>query len=670
MKKATVLSICFILFSNTLISQEINVFDVDTSAFPIMKAKFYAFDDDLNQLLHLSKDDLKLTENGIEREILSIYCPTPKPTKAISSLLTVDVSGSMSGSRIEKAKEAGKAWINGLPLGKSECALTSFSSGNDILCDFTKDRTLLLNKLEFVFAGGGTDYEAGFIYPLAGGILIAKRGLYKKVIVFLTDGFPNSEPDYRRIIDQAGIDSITIYSVTLDCPCPNCLKEISEQTGGVWFENVTTIDEARAVYMKILQMAQGNEPCEIQWKSKYVCDKGNVLVNLELSDYSVSGQASYINDKFITELEILPSSVRFSCPEIGVKTDTIISVHAEETDFEITDITSSNPAFFIEPKSFKIKNGETKRLTLSYVAADSGYNYSDFSFINDECPQMWAASGGWPSKRATVKTLKLIHPNGDESFVVGMDTVITWEGTLSEEIVKIEYSVNNGKDWMLIEEKASGLSYNWRVPKTPSMECLARVVARAKYDDCNEVKVKDQVWDGCNLEVENYRNNDPLIYCETKEDWKKAGEDQAGAWCYYDFNPMNGPVYGKLYNWYAVMDHRGLAPVGWHIPGDDEWNLLQTNIGNVNAGGKLKDTTLWDPPNEGATNEVEFGALPGGSCNEDGIFYSIGHTAYFWTTTALGMNQAYAKLLSFSKKTIGFRGSLKNCGYSIRCVKD
>ena len=52
---------------------------------------------------------------------------------------------------------------------------------------------------------------------------------------------------------------------------------------------------------------------------------------------------------------------------------------------------------------------------------------------------------------------------------------------------------------------------------------------------------------------------------------------------------MNGEIYGKLYNWYAVNDPIGLAPIGWHIPTDLEWATLSTKLGGVSiAGGKMK----------------------------------------------------------------------------------
>ena len=89
-----------------------------------------------------------------------------------------------------------------------------------------------------------------------------------------------------------------------------------------------------------------------------------------------------------------------------------------------------------------------------------------------------------------------------------------------------------------------------------------------------EVKIGDQKWMSVNLNVSHFRNGDSIPEVRTPEDWEKAGKEQKPAWCYYDNNPENQSRLGKLYNWYAVNDPRGLAPEGWHVSSDADWNVL------------------------------------------------------------------------------------------------
>jgi len=84
--------------------------------------------------------------------------------------------------------------------------------------------------------------------------------------------------------------------------------------------------------------------------------------------------------------------------------------------------------------------------------------------------------------------------------------------------------------------------------------------------DAPTVNIGTQTWMAKNLNVSIFANGDPIPEVKTNEEWKKAAEEKKPAWCYYENDPANGAIYGKLYNWYAVSDPRGLAPKGWHIP--------------------------------------------------------------------------------------------------------
>jgi uncharacterized protein (TIGR02145 family) len=147
------------------------------------------------------------------------------------------------------------------------------------------------------------------------------------------------------------------------------------------------------------------------------------------------------------------------------------------------------------------------------------------------------------------------------------------------------------------------------------------------------VTIGTQVWTDKNLDVTSYRNGDVIPQVTDATEW--AGLT-TGAWCYYNNDPLNGAIYGKLYNWYAVNDPRGLAPQGWHIPTDAEWKTLSTLLGgDAVAGGKMKTkgTNSWTSPNTSATNESGFAGLPGGVRNHVGNFSSFGHMGFLWCAT-------------------------------------
>jgi uncharacterized protein (TIGR02145 family) len=183
------------------------------------------------------------------------------------------------------------------------------------------------------------------------------------------------------------------------------------------------------------------------------------------------------------------------------------------------------------------------------------------------------------------------------------------------------------------------------------------------------VLIGEQTWMVENLNVERYRNGDIIPQVQGDNQWYNQ---TTGAWCYYNNYPACGNVYGKLYNWHAVNDPRGLAPEGFHIPTHMEWWALSNYLGGeAVAGGKLKDTTLWKSPNTGATNSSGFTALPGGRRDYIGPFSYIGMAGRFWSASyGYGETALIFGLKHYTSDVFLGNGGSKKYGNSIRCVKD
>lgn len=204
-----------------------------------------------------------------------------------------------------------------------------------------------------------------------------------------------------------------------------------------------------------------------------------------------------------------------------------------------------------------------------------------------------------------------------------------------------------------------------------SLLCATMLLLCSNNQKSKTVTIGDQVWMAENLNVDMFRNGDPIPHAQTAEEWRQAGENGQPAWCYYDNDPANGKIYGKLYNWYAVSDWRGLAPEGWRIPSDEDWEKLIKLIGGEDvAGGKLKatDTTYWRGPNEGANNETGFTGLPGGLYS-GGSFDYLGSIGSWWSSTGYSSN-AWGRLMFYNGGGV-YRNSFdQSCGFSVRCVRD
>ncbi len=188
--------------------------------------------------------------------------------------------------------------------------------------------------------------------------------------------------------------------------------------------------------------------------------------------------------------------------------------------------------------------------------------------------------------------------------------------------------------------------------------------------NCQEIQIGSQLWTCKNLNVHHYRNDDIIPEVRDSAEWANL---TTGAWCYYNNDSALGAIYGKLYNWYAVNDPRGLAPEGWHVPTDAEWTTLTTYLGGDSiSGGKMKETgtSHWQSPNAGATNESGFTALPGGALNYDGVFDLIDGYGFWWSSTETRATNAWSRALSYGSTDIGRGDNHKGCGFSVRCIKD
>ena len=184
------------------------------------------------------------------------------------------------------------------------------------------------------------------------------------------------------------------------------------------------------------------------------------------------------------------------------------------------------------------------------------------------------------------------------------------------------------------------------------------------------VKIGDQWWMAENLNTTVYNDGTPIPFETDSAIWSNL---VAHGYCWYNSNVGNKDTYGALYNWFTVNSGK-LAPIGWHVPTDEEMTTLTTYLGGESiAGGKLKEsgTTHWNTPNTGATNETGFTALPGGYRGFlDGTYYSVGNGGYWWSSTEGNASKAWCRYLSSSSSEVISSNNWKGFGFSVRCIRD
>jgi uncharacterized protein (TIGR02145 family) len=242
------------------------------------------------------------------------------------------------------------------------------------------------------------------------------------------------------------------------------------------------------------------------------------------------------------------------------------------------------------------------------------------------------------------------------------------------------YDRNSGKALCLAGRKNSNGTnvHIWDDHNGPWMEWyLIEVKTKKAFEPSQlqqkitEVKIGEQVWMGENLNVSHFRNGDPIPVAQTYLEYKKATEEKKPISCYYEFDLANGKKYGKMYNWYAVNDPRGLAPNGWRVASNADWKKLVNFLGDK-TNIKLKSKSGWKQNGNG-TDDYEFSALPAGSLGYTGYGSGIGLTANWWTSTEISDEKAWFWNASYNNTNhpnVGNFQSPKSSGYSVRCVKD
>jgi uncharacterized protein (TIGR02145 family) len=241
-----------------------------------------------------------------------------------------------------------------------------------------------------------------------------------------------------------------------------------------------------------------------------------------------------------------------------------------------------------------------------------------------------------------------------------------------DDVDKLEYSNGN----LLVYINGSSTSY------------AAINIANVEFyiasdEDTETVTIGNQVWMVKNLVVTHYRNGDPIPQVTDPTEWANL---TTGAWCYYNNDPANGAIYGKLYNWYAVNDTRGLAPSGYHVPSDAEWKILEMHLGMSQQeadswgyrgspiGAKLAGFyDLWY--NGELRNHSEFGksgfsGSPGGNRSYYGGFLNLGYYSGWWSASEYSSSFALYRHLYYYYAYVYRYYYIKRTGFSVRCIRD
>jgi uncharacterized protein (TIGR02145 family) len=293
-------------------------------------------------------------------------------------------------------------------------------------------------------------------------------------------------------------------------------------------------------------------------------------------------------------------------------------------------------------------------------------------FTRDEAEALVEANGGKVLSGVSAKLNYLVVGDDAGSKLTKAKSLGTVTILTEKEFLKMVPNGNTAARMTVMVKPKNAV-----VEKKETVKASAKAVVSKsdtkKVSDASafeEVQIGNQIWTVKNLNTDKYRNGDEIPQVKDIKKWSKLN---TGAWCYYENNDEYGASFGKLYNWFAVNDPRGLAPDGYHVPTHEEWDTLLANLGgDLLAGGKLKEKGIknWASPNTKATNQSKYSALPGGYRSTEDGFFDITEKATFWSNSEINEKFGRKRVINNSSGSVVMSISDKRQGSSVRCIKN
>ena len=232
-----------------------------------------------------------------------------------------------------------------------------------------------------------------------------------------------------------------------------------------------------------------------------------------------------------------------------------------------------------------------------------------------------------------------------------------------------------GEEWVIIPgvsaaNAGSPTSHSCGILDIHNSEVAYGEMTDQEGNTYRTVVIGGKEWMAENLNTSTYRNGNELVAGLSAGNWQSSVN---GAWQYYDLDEMNECPHGKMYNWYAVNDSRGICPSGWHVPSEVDWSILEVALGGqIVAGNKMKSAAAeyWLGGNANATNESGFSALGSGFYYFYGSFEGLTQGVNFWSATSFDASSAWVRSITFDMANLALSIYPKNSGFHVRCVRD
>ncbi|MCX7930265.1 MAG: choice-of-anchor D domain-containing protein [Chlorobi bacterium] len=465
-------------------SQSFTLVDVDVSSFPRVRSQFIAFDQWGNQYLNLQPSDFLVRENGRSvQSSLQVSCEESREDPTAHIVLIVDKSTSMLEivnrnpveTRWDWVKEGVREFVTQFPFTPpSSVALVSFAGEAYLESDFRTSAQPIIDAMERIRPQGSTKYDPPMLDTLIGAIklLSQKPRDVRRIIVFLTDGQPDTQPSTDTIIARCRREAITFYAITVGLNMNSDLDRIARATGGKTFA-VFSKDRLKEIYRLIALEAVIRYKCYLEWTAPWSCTEQerirNVAVSFLRPSPPLNATIQYIAPpQSLARVDVTPQVAYFGNPNPGTSTTVKLTIKATGAPMQITGIPIVPTGYYTvvdmagRSIPFTLQPGEVWEPTVQFTQQGSKqYRQATLTIDGQPCPTSITLIGG-------LSKAIVISPNGGELFSTCDSVNIRWAGVEPTQGVDIFYALDGNQTsptWQTIARNVTGLSYRWKPPQ-------------------------------------------------------------------------------------------------------------------------------------------------------------------------------------------------------------
>ncbi len=475
--------LCVIAPYNILFaSQNMVILDKNTDNFPEVSVNYFVFDDASVLPRHdIQSSQITVLDNGVNMPVINHTNYTGDLNKSVSLDICFDLGLNKTNGNYKYGIDIINYLLENFDFAQAEVALSAFDTYTFLCKDFTQDKDVLVDAVKLYHLSTGSDLKNIFMMSPGAITKVFEKGIYSKSSLIITDG--NSNISLSTAQKQAYLDgNIQLNIISIGTIVSDDLKQLVAATDGIVLENISTSvpykDYARTILANIYNIS----PASLTWDASSSCEdvhNTEIYIPTTNSESGLKYETSLASKR---RLASLPSNIKFNPILPGNFESKEIVIEAVNGEITIDKITLENDVLFeitegAISSSLLLDEGDQHKVKVKYTPVDSTIQFTKLLIQSTACTgNEILIAAGYPNTPPKEKTIKLTSPDCNETLILGEEHYVEWEGLLPEDVIQLEYSLDDGKNWLPLDSNVRGLKYKWNLPQIETDEALVKII--------------------------------------------------------------------------------------------------------------------------------------------------------------------------------------------------